>query len=300
MCRLAAFPPGFARDRALEILLRFEGPNTDGVGAAYVKNGKFQIEKSPMSISEVLESGHNFLGHMGPECKSWTIAHLRLASHGCNHMRNTHPFIVGDYCVVHNGVWSNYSTAKGILKKVPMPDGSARKFEGETDTEVAAHLLQFVGPEDFTTELDYGGVFLALKRDGDLWACKVSGDLEVSKRKSGAFLMASTLDQNKFKNKYEAKRGCYHFDVEGKLLSATEKPGYSSTNYSNSNYSRSGWDNDDDYGYQSRGSSSMCSFPKQQTSSNPSTSTTPETTPRYTPMSLKEIEEYLEQGWKQK
>ena len=50
MCRVLALPPNFRRNDALDILEKMEGPNTDGVGMAYVKDRKFMIYKKPYRI----------------------------------------------------------------------------------------------------------------------------------------------------------------------------------------------------------------------------------------------------------
>jgi predicted glutamine amidotransferase len=205
MCRLAAFPPDYPRDKALEILLAFEGKNTDGVGSVYVKNNKFVVDKHPTALSKILAKDHDFLGHM--PYNGWTLAHLRLASHGCNANRNTHPFLVGDWAFVHNGVWSDYNLVKLALSKTV-------KFEGETDTEVAAHLWNIIGPQKFAEELSWGGVFMGLHRNGQLHVAKTSGDLDVFHRKNKTIVLASELPSY-FKRKYEAERGWFHYNKDG-------------------------------------------------------------------------------------
>ena len=133
MCRLAAFPPMFPRDKALEVLHRIEGSNTDGIGSAYVKNGEFVVDKYPVGITQLETKYNEFLSHMPYD--GWTIAHMRAASHGEVCDRNTHPFITQnkEWCICHNGVWSDYKITKMVLKSVCKID-----FNGETDSEVAA------------------------------------------------------------------------------------------------------------------------------------------------------------------
>lgn len=212
MCRLAAFPPNYPRELAMAILLRFEGNNTDGVGSAYVKNDEFVVDKEPIALSELLET-RDFLAHM--PYNGWTIAHLRAASHGENALRNTHPFIVDDMCMVHNGVWSAYNIAALAMNKT---------MEGETDSEVAAHLINTVGYKKFSDAVDFGGVFLTLQRNGELAVIKASGDLELFERTDKTMLLASTLDGRKYKRAYEAEKGWYKFSKEGLLVSHEAKP----------------------------------------------------------------------------
>jgi predicted glutamine amidotransferase len=225
MCRLACFPPGFGRDKALEILRNFEGANTHGVGSAYVKDGKFQVEKAPVSLTELLQSGYNFLGHMGDKFKGWTIAHLRLATHGAHTAENTHPFVVNDWCLVHNGVFSEEKYYRRIITKIKNPDGSDRKLNGNCDSEVATQLLDIFGPQDFTQEMDRDGVFIGLHRSGQLYAMKTSGDLSVYRRSNDTELIASSLTgiERYSKKKYELKNGCWLFGADGKYISGAEK-----------------------------------------------------------------------------
>lgn len=220
MCRLAAFPPNTTRQEAIEILLEFEGrSNRDGVGCAHVdaETGEFVVVKYPLSLSHILLKKMPFLDHMPHP--GWTIAHLRAASHGGNTIENTHPFIVGDMCVCHNGIWSDYSIVRSVIGKA-----FDIKWEGQTDSEVAAQYLKLVGPEEFLQNVNMGGVYLALKKDGSLLVIKTSGNLEAVERptqknaKKREILIASTFSWQQYKTRREAAPGWYHLSAEGKLL----------------------------------------------------------------------------------
>ena len=212
MCRIAAFPPNFPRIEALEILANFENRNTDGTGSAYMKEGKFVVDRWPKPFSWVIKN-KPFLSHMPYD--GWTIAHLRAGSHGDNKKENTHPFIVGNWAFIHNGIWSEYKLVKLVLSKQV-------KFEGDTDSEVAAHLWNIVGPKVFVENIDFGGVFMALKRNGELWVAKTSGDLEIKALKHERILLASEFDREKYDFTVEALQGWYHFNAEGKYVSHKE------------------------------------------------------------------------------
>lgn len=209
MCRLAAFPPGFPRDEALEILKHFENNNGDGTGVAYVKDKQFVVEKYPKALSKVLRK-RRLLDHMPYD--GWTIAHLRAANRGDVKAVNTHPFVAGRWCVCHNGTFDEYKVVKLAL-------GSKVKFEGETDSEAAAQLIMNAGPKGFAETVDMSGVFLALNIRGDLWAIKTSGDLEIQPlKKNERILLASRFDWSEFPDSTEAQIGWYHFDKDGKYI----------------------------------------------------------------------------------
>ena len=212
MCRLAAFPPGFPRNEALEILANFENKNTDGTGSACVREGKLVVDKWPRAFSAVIKT-KPFLAHM--PYNGWTLAHLRAGSHGDNKPENTHPFIVGPWAFIHNGIWSDYSVVKLALSRQV-------KFEGDTDSEVAAHLWTIAGPKKFSEAIDFGGVFMGLNRDGHLWVVKASGDLEIFALRKERVLMASEFDRQKYEGQVEALHGWYHFGPDGKYIAHKE------------------------------------------------------------------------------
>lgn len=226
MCRLAAFPPGFKRDEAIDILTDMERCNTDGTGYAFLHKGQFVIKKSPVALKDILaKDKDSFLNHM-PYYDGWTIAHLRAASHGDNTMNNTHPFNINDkWCVAHNGIWSEYNVVKLALRK-------QIKFQGETDSEVAAHLLNIAGPKNFSFEVSHGGVFLALKKNGELWAIKTSGDLEYIKPRNNPYCLSSEFPIEKMNKTKTFQEGWFQFDKYGNLIDLEEyeevTPSYSS------------------------------------------------------------------------
>jgi predicted glutamine amidotransferase len=214
MCRLAAFPPNFPRKKALEILLDMESYNQDGVGSVYVKDGQFVVDKYPKSITKILTKGVPFLSHM--PYNGWTVAHLRAASHGKNSYENTHPFIVGDWAIVHNGIWSEHDTAKMVMQAMD----SNIKFKGQTDTEVAANLINIMGPQKFAETIDGGGVFLSLNINGELQVSKTSGELRFYRQKNTKqVVIASEFPANLY-HRYSAdiKEGWFKFDNRGLYL----------------------------------------------------------------------------------
>jgi predicted glutamine amidotransferase len=228
MCRLAAFPPHFPQDKALEILLEMEGGNTDGVGSAHLNaDGEFVVQKWPTSLSKLIEKPTPFLQHMaGDGHNGWTITHLRAKSHGEVAMKNTHPFVIDNkWAFCHNGVWGDYDVVKLALSKTV-------KFEGETDTEVAGHLFNIAGAKAFCDTIDTAGVFLALRKDGALYIVKTSGSLEFTELDNGKILGASDLKRVEWNKAECVQAGWYYFKKDGTLQKSGRKTSYFSTGHS--------------------------------------------------------------------
>lgn len=67
-------------------------------------------------------------GHAG-------IGHTRWATHGKPSEANAHPHAAGPVAVVHNGIIENFRDLRAELS------AEGINFEGETDTELVAHLV---------------------------------------------------------------------------------------------------------------------------------------------------------------
>lgn len=214
MCRLAAFPPNFPRDEAKDILLNMLKKNTDGFGYTYLKSPRrFHLVRYPGSIEDIIDHEET-LGHMPHN--GWTIAHMRLATQGGNFDRNTHPFIKGEWAVVHNGMFGNSDRLRLALEV-----GGAR-FAGETDTEVASTFIARMGPKWFSHKFNWEGVYLCLNKDGHLYAVNTqsSGDLKAHGM-GGTVLLSSELDMTKYKSEH-LTTGWYKFSKEGELIDADQ------------------------------------------------------------------------------
>lgn len=215
MCRIIALPPSFNRTEALNILLAMERCNTDGVGSVFVNDkNEFVVEKYPTSLSAILKRKVDFLSQLESH-DGWTLVHLRAASHGANTMKNTHPFLIGDRAVIHNGVWSEYWVASLALSYT-------HSFEGETDSEVAAYMINHIGVKAFSEYIEGAGVFMSLNRTGELEIIKTSGDLEIVSRKDGTHIISSEFS-DKYKRRVEAYEGRYTFSKTGKYKSHVAK-----------------------------------------------------------------------------
>ncbi len=163
----------------LESLKKLEYRGYDSAGIAVLKNGQVTIRRCEGKL-ENLEK----ILRQRPVRGTVGIGHTRWATHGRPSETNAHPHRAGDVVVVHNGIIENYLELKQHMIK------RGAKFESETDTEIAAHLVdeKMRGGADFLTAVQkslrqihgsYALVFLNQKNPDRLIVAKNSTPIVV-------------------------------------------------------------------------------------------------------------------------
>jgi glucosamine--fructose-6-phosphate aminotransferase (isomerizing) len=135
MCGIVGYVgPQQAQDVVIEGLRRLEYRGYDSAGIALVDHGTIASDKRAGKLANLEKA----LADAPLPASSTGIGHTRWATHGAPNDVNAHPHLGRRHrvAVVHNGIIENFAALRAELER------AGHELVSETDTEVAAHLLE--------------------------------------------------------------------------------------------------------------------------------------------------------------
>lgn len=185
--------------KILSCLENLEYRGYDSSGIAYLKDNQINIVKKKGRIS-------NLKDNLEESETTLAITHTRWATHGEPSDNNAHPHKIDKVTIVHNGIIENYLELKDKLQELGI------KFKTETDTEVAAALLNKL----YNDKKDVFEAILAFQKiargsyaigmliegDNNLYAIKKDSPLIIALAKDGYFIASDVPAILKETNRY--------------------------------------------------------------------------------------------------
>lgn len=181
---------------ALEAL-EYRGYDSAGIA---IKNDTIKVIKEKGKIKNLKE-----LVNMEDNA-NLGIGHTRWATHGGASKINAHPHQVGKITLVHNGIIENYIELKSELIN------SGYNFLSQTDTEVAAALIDYLYKEDNNIlnalskaiKKIRGSYAFAILVEGEdaLYGARCQSPMIIATSKDGNFLASDVPAILKYTNKY--------------------------------------------------------------------------------------------------
>ncbi len=190
-----------AKEKILSGLRRLEYRGYDSAGlSVFNSEGKITTYKTKGRIAnlEAIVKGKE-------EDATCGIGHTRWATHGVPSDANAHPHTTPKLTLVHNGIIENYLEIRNFLT------GKGYDFVSETDTEIAAKLLDFFYDNDpikaikSAVEMIDGAYAFAImfqNLQGELFAIRKDSPLVVTKSDDGLFFASDMPAVLEFTNRY--------------------------------------------------------------------------------------------------
>lgn len=187
-----------AIEKVISGLESLEYRGYDSAGIAYLNNNKINIIKEEGKII-------NLKNKLDLDINSnLAIGHTRWATHGIATKTNAHPHQIGDITLVHNGIIENYEEIKEKLIN------KGYKFKSETDSEVAAALIDYYYENDILKAIDQAtkkfigsyALGIIVKDDNNLYAVRKTSPLIIGYGDNEFFIASDVPAILKYTNKY--------------------------------------------------------------------------------------------------
>ena len=183
----------------LDGLKALEYRGYDSSGIAYNENNEIKIIKSTGKVQELENKiEKNLPSYIG-------IGHTRWATHGIPNEINAHPHHQGKTTLVHNGIIENYVELKKELS-------SYYNFKSETDTEVAAALIDYLAKNNSKLEAlkkamtkIIGSYALAIIFDDEpetIYAIRKDSPMIIAQKNNDSFVASDIAAILKYTNEY--------------------------------------------------------------------------------------------------